>query len=209
MRHKLRLTIDFDDFFVTSDNHFGHNMMAQTIRKFNSTEAHDQFMVNQWNARVSPGQTVLALGDWSFLNVERTQRIMDQLNGTIFIVPGNHDDSRRLAKWFPERVLPEMTNVRLTDPNNGEKLSFVACHYPLAAWDGSDKGSLHLHGHLHSVGNEVSHHFCAPYQGAGNRFDVGIDNAGWFGYPSGPVPIRAVIREHERRREAWRQLNEA
>jgi calcineurin-like phosphoesterase family protein len=98
----------------------------------------------------------------------------------------------------------------LSEADNGqrkpEKMDFVACHYPLASWDGSDKGSLQLHGHLHSQNNQVSHHFCAPFQGAGSRFDIGIDNAGWFGYDKSPIPIRAVWNKYQAKQKAWAEL---
>ena len=207
MRHKFRIQCDLDKFWVTSDNHFGHKFMA-SHRGFRSADEHDEFMIRQWNSQVQPDDTVLAFGDWSFLNVENTQRIMDRLNGEKFVIPGNHDDSNRLAKWFPDAVLPELTNVRLTDTESDDRISFVASHYPLASWDGSDKGSLQLHGHLHSVNNQISHHFCAPFSGAGSRFDIGIDNAAWFGFRFSPIPIRTVWKKHRQKQDAWAELKD-
>lgn len=211
MRFKFRKNIDFRKFFVTSDNHFGHNMMAQKIRGFHDTQDHDEFLIHRWNAIVPVDGTVLLFGDFSFHNVDKTQDIVDRLHGEKFIIPGNHDDSRRLVKWFGEdHVLPEIANVKLTMPENGQgkpdMIRFVACHYPLASWDGSDKGSLQLHGHLHSQNNQVSHHFCAPFQGAGSRFDIGIDNASWFGFNKSPLPIKTVWKKHRAKQDAWAEL---
>jgi calcineurin-like phosphoesterase family protein len=198
VRHKFKIQTDLRKFYVTSDNHFGHNFMAKH-RGFKSVEEHDEFMISQWNNIVEQDAVVVAFGDWSFLNVENTQAIMDRLNGYKYVIPGNHDDSNRLAKWFPGAVLPELTNMRLVDENTGDRINFVASHYPLASWDGSDKGTLQLHGHLHSINNETEHHFCAPFLGAGSRFDIGIDNAAWFGYRYSPIPINTVWKKHQNR----------
>lgn len=201
------LNTEWDKVFVTSDNHFGHRFMAQEIRGFDSPESMDAMLIHWWNYTVPEDATVILFGDFSFRNRDDTKAILDQLTGEKFIIPGNHDDSKRLNFWFGEdHVLPEMTNVKIINAAQ-EQIKFVGCHYPLASWDGSDKGSLHLHGHLHTSNNEnISHHFCAPYQGAGTRFDIGIDNAAWFGFPWSPIPVTVPWDFHRDRQRAWAEL---
>lgn len=208
MRFKLNLGADPKKIFVTSDNHWGHRLMATHYRGFGGdADRMDRVQIQRWNDVVPSDGIVIAFGDWSFRNLDETQRIMDQLNGDIYLIPGNHDSSSRIEKWFPaDRILPEMVNVRVGE--RPDRVRFVASHYPLASWDGSDKGSLMLHGHLHSRNNSVSHHFCAPYEGAGNRFDIGIDNAAWFGYPLSPVPLPVVWKKHLKRQAEWAELKD-
>lgn len=198
MRHKITFEKSFSEFFVTSDNHFFHKFMA-AHRGFADVESMNKMMVHWWNHNVPDTATVLLFGDFSFGNREDTRAIVEQLNGEKFIIPGNHDDSKRIEYWFgADHVLPELTNVKVVDGD--EQIRFVASHYPLASWNGSDKGSLHLHGHLHTKDNQpISHHFCAPYEGAGSRFDIGIDNAAWFGQPWAPIPIIIPQLRHEDR----------
>jgi calcineurin-like phosphoesterase family protein len=207
MRHKLILDTEWENVFVTSDNHFGHRFMAESIRGFDTPEDMDAMMIHWWNQTVPEDAIVILFGDFSFRNREETKAIVDSLNGEKFIIPGNHDDSKRLIYWFGEdHVLPEMTNVKIIN-HAQEQIKFVGCHYPLASWSGSDQGALHLHGHLHTANNEnISHHFCAPYQGAGTRFDIGIDNAAWFGLPWSPIPVTVPWARHLERQKAWAEL---
>jgi calcineurin-like phosphoesterase family protein len=188
---------DLRKFFVTSDTHFGHHMMATRIRGFYDIQDHDEYLINKWNSIVPADGKVLMFGDISFANRLNTEAILDRLSGEKYVIPGNHDDSKRLRYWFGDNVLPELTNVKLTGTEPNEIIEFVASHYPLAAWDGSDRGSLQLHGHLHSKNNRSDAHFCAPYHGAGSRYDVGIDNASWFGYDRSPIPVKTVWARHQ------------
>lgn len=183
-----------NEVFVTSDNHFFHRFMA-AHRGFDSVEAHNETLVENWNKMVPEGSLVLLLGDFSFGNVVDTQAILDRLSGEKFIIPGNHDDSKRLTKWFgDDNVLPQLLTIKVVEPHDplNKMITFEASHYPLASWNGSDHGRLHLHGHLHSKNNSISHHFCSPYEGAGVRYDIGIDNAEWFGVPLSPIPLVTV-----------------
>lgn len=203
----MTLNAEWSKVFVTSDNHFGHRFMAQDIRGFKDADQMDRRMIQEWNWWVPSDATVILFGDFSFRNVADTQAIVDQLHGEKFIIPGNHDDSKRLNAWFGEdHVLPEMSNIKVINRAQ-EQIKFVGCHYPLASWSGSDKGALHLHGHLHTSNNEnKSHHFCSPYQGAGTRFDIGIDNAEWFGSPWAPINIAVPWAKHIEKQNAWAEI---
>lgn len=201
---KLTLTQPVSSVFVSSDIHFGHRFMAG-LRGFGSdTEAHDWALVRNWNQTVPKDATVILLGDISFANVETTARLVDALNGEKFVVPGNHDDSKRLDRWFgSDHVLPQLLTIKVINPKDAtDSLTFEASHYPLASWNNSDHGRLHLHGHLHSQNNKVSHHFCSDYEGAGVRFDVGIDNAAWFGVPLSPLPLALVRNRYNKALQA-------
>lgn len=189
---KFTINAPLEKVFVTSDTHFGHRMIS-TLRGFDNPEAHDAAMVETWNALVPEDGIVINFGDVSFKNKHATKATLDSLNGTKYVIPGNHDNSKNLDFWFGENVLPQLLKIQVIDPmKQDRRISFEASHYPLAAWNGSDHGALHLHGHLHSKNNSVSHHFCAPYSGAGTRFDVGIDNAGYFGYSLSPIPVSEI-----------------
>lgn len=48
-------------------------------------------MIAKWNAVVRSEDKVFHLGDFSFLNKERTQAIVSQLNGYKILILGNHD----------------------------------------------------------------------------------------------------------------------
>lgn len=157
--------------FFISDTHFGHRYVS-SLRGFDTPEAHDASLVADWNSVVGPTDPVYLLGDVSFRGVTYTQSIFDQLNGYIYIVPGNHDHKpAMLAKVLGDRgeVLPQL--VRIDIPGLEHKVTL--CHFPMASWDKSDRGSVHLHGHLHGTD---SHHFCAPFRGEGTRINVDVES---------------------------------
>lgn len=190
---KLTINHPLEKVFVTSDTHFGHRMVSKVYRGFDNTDEHDAALVKAWNELVPEDGIVINFGDVSFTNKEKTKWIIDSLNGTKYVIPGNHDNSKNLDFWFGENVLPQLLAIQVIDPKEQtRRLRFEASHYPLAAWNGSDHGALHLHGHLHSRNNSVSHHFCAPYSGAGVRYDVGIDNGPFFGYRMSPIPLTVI-----------------
>jgi calcineurin-like phosphoesterase family protein len=199
MMRKLTINHPIEKVFVTSDTHFGHRMVSKVFRGFDNPDDHDRALVDNWNALVPEDGIVINFGDVSFTNKERTGSIIGSLNGTKYAIPGNHDNSKNLNFWFGENVLPQLLSIQVIDPKDqANRIRFEASHYPLAAWNGSDHGALHLHGHLHSRNNSVSHHFCAPYSGAGTRYDVGIDNAPFFGYSLSPIPLPVVREMYEK-----------
>lgn len=195
---KLTLARPTSEIFVTSDTHFGHKMVSSKYRGFEDPNAHDRHLIQVWNELVPFNAVVIMFGDVSFTNREKTAAILNELSGEKYVIPGNHDDTNRLNDWFGEdHVLPQLLTIKVIDQSNqSDRISFEASHYPLASWNGSDRGALMLHGHLHSRANTISHHFCAPYTGAGVRFDVGIDNAAWFGLPLSPLPLPVVAKRY-------------
>ena len=192
---KLTINKPLEDVFVTSDTHFGHRKLS-ALRGFGSVDEHDEALISTWNSLVDLHAIVIVFGDVSFQNKARSQEIMQILNGHKYVIPGNHDSSKNLEAMFgEENILSQLLRIKVIDPyDDTDRFEFVASHYPLASWEGSDHGSLQLHGHLHSKNNEVSHHFCSPYVGRGVRFDVGIDNAEWFGHPLSPIPLTTVMQ---------------
>lgn len=61
---------------------------------------------------------------------------------------GNHDS--RLLKNEEAMAYFESVDslIRITDGDKG----IVLCHYPLACWNGEERGSWHIYGHIHGKG---------------------------------------------------------
>lgn len=139
-----------------SDTHFGHNNIIQYCgRPFGGVEEMDQALVEAWNKQVSPLDTVYHLGDWAFHNYER----INELNGKIWSVPGNHDHERmkKLPVHIQAGMLEEVHYLKLD-----KERRFVLCHYPIESWRREYR--FHLHGHTHGIVRKQI-----------NRLDVGWD----------------------------------
>lgn len=144
--------------YFTSDTHFGHtNIIEYAKRPFSSVDEMNEGLVERWNSVVSKDDTVYHLGDVSFMSPNNTLPFLERLNGKIHLIVGNHDSKKmlNLSRWSSVHDLLEISL-------DGYKI--VLCHYPMAAWNGSGKGSLMLFGHMHNsmLGNTQS-------------LDVGVD----------------------------------
>ena len=78
------------EMFFTGDHHFGHaNIIKYCNRPFNSVEEMDEMLIDEWNYVVNPDDIVYHLGDIAF-SMNELDKIIRRLNGTIYIIPGNH-----------------------------------------------------------------------------------------------------------------------
>ena len=163
--------------FFTADTHFGHtNIIESCKRPFKSIEEHDQQLLDAINAVVQPNDHLYHLGDfalphcWDKANAKRqaVQYYRAKIKCKhITLLMGNHDPHVSTGEpkaWMHDyfEAIHQLLNVKLH--NEGVSTKFVMCHYGLASWNQSRRGSVMLHGH--------SHGGLTP---APMRFDVGVD----------------------------------
>ncbi|RKN78911.1 metallophosphoesterase [Paenibacillus ginsengarvi] len=87
--------------FLISDHHFGHRPIIDfESRPFASAEEMTETMIARWNAAVGKDDHVFHLGDFSFLNKEKTSAIVERLNGRKTLIMGNHDRGRSRSWWL-------------------------------------------------------------------------------------------------------------
>jgi calcineurin-like phosphoesterase family protein len=81
--------------FFIGDNHFyDENIIKFENRPFSTVEEMNTFMINQWNSAVHPTDTVIVVGDFFDLNNctgPEASKIIEELNGNIILIVGNHD----------------------------------------------------------------------------------------------------------------------
>jgi len=102
--------------YFSADLHLGHaNIIRYTNRPFKSLEEMDETIINNFNARIKPEDTVFHVGDFCFRNspggkegegtTTRAKEYIKRLNcGLVFIV-GNHDSSNSLKTPIESIVL--------------------------------------------------------------------------------------------------------
>lgn len=92
--------------WFTADTHFGHyNIIEYCNRPFKSLEHMDREIIRRWNERVNPEDTVIHLGDFAFRGVQKPQDYMEQLNGQIITIRGNHDRNNDVRSIFTSAVI--------------------------------------------------------------------------------------------------------
>ena len=136
--------------WITSDLHFGHkNIMSfcpETRARFNNDVTYmNNAMVEEWNYKVQPEDTVYILGDVAFMSGSDAGRMMNRLNGTKILIEGNHDRKTLMDATFRGAFAEVHKYLDITV--DGHKI--VMFHYPIAEWDQMHRGALHFHGHLH------------------------------------------------------------
>ena len=78
--------------YFTIDMHLGHeNIIRLCNRPFSNVEEMDQALIDNWNRRVQPQDTIYILGDLMFRNKKPPEEYLRQLNGKKHLIIGNHD----------------------------------------------------------------------------------------------------------------------
>lgn len=88
--------------YFTSDTHFGHQRIIDLCnRPFSTVDEMNEALIDNWNSVVNPADTVYHLGDFVMGPFVETMKLVDRLNGLIYLVPGNHD---RVSRAYPHRT---------------------------------------------------------------------------------------------------------
>ena len=186
--------------FFTGCTHFDHaNIIPLAKRPFADVDEMNETLVERWNARVRPNDTVYHLGDFAY---KRHYDWSKRLNGRIEFVLGNHDDEREFKFCdFSYQIYRKIRH---------EKRRFVLFHYPIEDWDGRWRGYIHLHAHTHGkelrrpsiprpkdsdldfTGQEDREALPRNYppELKCNRFCVGVDSTGFA-----PISVDEILEE--------------
>jgi calcineurin-like phosphoesterase family protein len=164
---KLRFG-DNKKLWFTSDNHFGHaNVIKFCARPFLNVDHMDQDMISRWNAVVKNDDTVFHLGDFAFKGVKTIEKYVNQLNGKIILIRGNHDEKQigKITPYF--HGVHDYLEIDVRDESAPQGWQhIVLCHYAFKVWNRSHYGSWSLHGHSHGSLKDD------PFS---RSFDVGVD----------------------------------
>lgn len=127
--------IPVDKLWVISDTHFTHQMFVdEGIRPADYNER----IMSNWNKLIPVDAIVIHLGDVIFgMNKERLQGILAGLNGTKYLVKGNHD-------YKPDWWWQDMGFEKVVSKLVWKDVLFT--HIPEAI---PEKLRLNIHGHLH------------------------------------------------------------
>lgn len=182
--------------FFTSDTHFYHDQdFLYKPRGFNDIEEMNEAIIERWNSVVKPSDCVYHLGD--VLMNKYDADILKRLNGTIFLIRGNHDTDNKLSAIAATGKLANSSFIPTSELIKFGKLSLFICHYPVLTANFDDKHfSKHvfsIHGHTHQKGNWLF---------ADNPFiyHVGLDS-----HNNTPVSIDEVVTDI---RERFNQIGD-
>jgi len=117
--------------WLISDTHFYHkNIIKYCGRPFIDVFDMNKKLIENWNNKVKKDDIVIHLGDFGRKNIFDIRK---QLNGTIFLIRGNHDNDVREEDGF---IIVE-GNIKIG--------KYILSHHPLEESD----GLINVHGHIH------------------------------------------------------------
>ena len=167
--------------FFTSDLHLFHkNIIDFCDRPFYDVEDMNKTIIQKWNGIIDEDSIIFVLGDMFFTSsIDKITNVMDQLNGEIHLIMGNHDYQNKLDRDVIKTMFAsvhDLYEVYVEDPDIGRQ-GLVLCHYPLLTWNNKMRGYWNLHGHIHSGpksdATEQGLHLLGHY-------DVGVDNNSYY-----------------------------
>lgn len=177
--------------------HFGHNKdFLWSPRGYNSSEEHDADIIKKWNNKVEKTDDVFILGDLMLGDNEQGMKKIEQLNGHLHIILGNHDSQTRIELY---KQLPNVVEVKYAKVIKVSKQHYYLSHYPTICSNYNDKPyhnhMINLYGHTHQQTNFFE--MC----GAENPFmyHVGVDSHDCY-----PVSIEKIDKDiHKKIQELY------
>lgn len=142
--------------YYISDLHFYHGNLNTQMdnRGFADGDQMNAYMISQWNKKVGKNDEVVILGDLSLGKGPATNAIVEQLNGTLYLIEGNHDKFVRDKEFDASRFVWIKPYGEIYD----NKRKVILSHYPIFCYNGQyrrdRKGNpktYMLYGHVHDT----------------------------------------------------------
>lgn len=156
--------------WFTSDLHFNHEAVLRMCKRpYASVLEMNRALIDNINLKVRPNDKLYILGDVAHKGtVEAANALIAEIAcRNIILVEGNHDRKYDEGHFADVHKLTEI-HVGV----GGQNHSITLCHFPMMSWYKSNHGSLHLHGHIHSRGDEYNREM---RESGIRRYDVGVD----------------------------------
>jgi len=168
---------DGSNVFLTSDSHHNHgNIIRFCNRPFVNVKEMDEALINNWNSVTNNESIIIINGDFCFGDKTKWRSYLKQLNGTKYLVLGNHDRD----KDIPTECFAGICDIMSLSIGDYEKqdsiVTAIIAHYPLLTYAGSNKGFWNLFGHVHTRLGGTGYDVGRLKYLTALQFDVGVDN---------------------------------
>lgn len=166
MKNVLKIEDSTKIFFI-SDFHAKHsNIIKFCNRPYKSSEEMTKILIENWNSVIKSNDIVFNLGD--FIWSGSWNSILEQLNGNIYLILGNHDrkDFKNSYMNYLKGVYDQLTLLidnKIVYLNHFPYLCFPKNHYQLF-------GHVHLSQNKNDGNDFERCSYLLP-----NQYDVGVD----------------------------------
>lgn len=174
--------------------HFFHdNIIRFCKRPFNSVEEMNAVLIKNWNDRIGPDDIVFHLGDFAWGGSQVWNEVLDQLNGHIHLIVGNHDE-----KNLRQGYMNKFESVTYQKHITIEDKSIYLNHYPFLAFGGAYRGeqaTWQLFGHVHSKPGSTGLDITRMQYLFPTQYDVGVDNNDYA--PVSFAEVKKIIEDQQ------------
>ena len=185
--------------FFTSDTHFNHaNIIKFCNRPFKDVEQMNDVMIANWNSVIGKDDTVFHLGDFCLGGAAEWTKILDRLNGKIYLIMGNHD-----LKNIRQGFISRFEHVAMQMHIKVGKQRIYLCHYPFLCFEGSYKDVWQLFGHVHTRRSNSGIDAGRLQYLYPTQYDVGVDNNNYA-----PISFEQVKRIINKQTEQTRVVKQ-
>lgn len=168
----MNYKFDAEHTFFTSDTHFNHtNIIQYCHRPFKNVDQMNETLITNWNHVIHPEDTIFHLGDFCLGDSTEWNKILNRLNGKIYLIMGNHD-----RKNIQQGYINRFEDVVMQMHIEVGKRSIYLNHYPFLCYSGAYGDVWQLFGHVHTCPNSTG--IDTPRLGTllPTQYDVGVDN---------------------------------
>ena len=170
--------------WFSADHHFNHKAVIDYCRRpFADVDEMNAQLIRRWNVLVKPDDEVFYCGDFSMGNATQIKQILPQLNGTKYLIRGNHDKGRS-DTWLKREGFTAVHRSAVVQI--GHEHCFLS-HYPYREHRHDereftdmleDRGQWLIHGHVHH-----------EWKRRGKMSNVGVDQ-----WAYAPVSEQEIIK---------------
>ena len=158
------------NYYISDLHFFSKNQTAEGLnfdnRPFKNVDEMHAAILNNWNSRVTNGDTVYILGDISNRGKnEDLIALVARLKGKKVLIIGNHEDIRDYR--YKQLFHAIYDYLEITDLVDKQPYKLVLCHYPILMWNGQHNGTILLYGHLHDSIEEAYFKKCLSEMNSG------------------------------------------
>ena len=158
------------NYYISDLHFFSKNQTAEGLnfdnRPFKNVDEMHEVILNNWNSRVTNGDTVYILGDISNRGKnEDLIALVAKLKGKKVLIVGNHEDIRDYR--YKQLFHAIYDYFEITDHVDKQPYKLVLCHYPILMWNGQHNGTILMYGHLHDSIEEAYFKKCLSEMNGG------------------------------------------
>ena len=158
------------NYYISDLHFFSKNQTAKGLnfdnRPFKNVDEMHEVILNNWNSRVTNGDTVYILGDISNRGKnEDLIALVARLKGKKVLIVGNHEDIRDYR--YKQLFHAIYDYLEITDHVDKQPYKLVLCHYPILMWNGQHNGVILLYGHTHKSIEDIYFQKCISEMNGG------------------------------------------